>query len=200
MNLTFVETNAGVRFRVPFCAYQAGHPAVDQCLDNRVYVGKVERTMAAKRRVRRLALMLIALTMCAVLGSGTAGAAELSDYRWTNRPLLVFAPTSSDPRLVETLTRIEASRCDFVARDMVIGLVVTEGTSTLDGHVLSTDESQRLAHQYAIGENAFSVLLIGKDGGEKLRVNQVPDLQAVYAVVDGMPMRSREAVTDPSHC
>ncbi len=83
---------------------------------------------------------------------------------------------------------------------MVIGLVVTEGTSTLDGHALSADESQRLANQYAIGEDAFSVLLIGKDGGEKLRVNQVPDLQAVYAVVDGMPMRSREVATDPSHC
>lgn len=156
--------------------------------------------MVEKLSVRRLALMLSALTVCAVLGSGPAVAAELSDYRWNSRPLLVFAPTGSDPRLVETLSRIEASRCDLVSRDMVIGLVVAEGTSTLDGHALSTDESQRLANQYAIGEDAFSVLLIGKDGGQKLRVNQVPDLQAVYAVIDGMPMRSREMAVDPSRC
>lgn len=144
--------------------------------------------------------MLVVLLASAALGSATAVAAELSDYLWEHRPLLVFAPTDSDPRLVETLSRIEASRCDFVDRDMVIGLVVTEGTSTLDGQVINADESQRLANQYAISENAFSVLLIGKDGGEKLRVNEVPDLRTIYAVVDGMPMRSGEMSANPSGC
>jgi len=156
--------------------------------------------MAEKRSVRRFALMLIVLVASTALGSATAVAAELSDYRWERRPLLLFAPTDSDPRVVETLGRIEASRCDFVSRDMVVGLVLTEGNSTLDGQVINADESQRLVNQYAIGENAFSVLLIGKDGGEKLRVTEVPDLQAIYAVIDGMPMRSREMGADPSRC
>ena len=163
--------------------------------------GSVEsERMAEKRSVRRFALMLIVLVASTALGSGTAVAAELSDYRWERRPLLVFAPTTSDPRLVETLSRIEASRCDFVGRDMVIGLVVAEGNSTLDGHAIDVDASQQLVNQYAIGENAFSVILIGKDGGEKLRVNEVPDLQQIYAVIDGMPMRSREMGADPDRC
>lgn len=156
--------------------------------------------MVKNRNGRRLALVLMVLAASNALGSATALADELSDYRWERRPLLVFAPTDSDPRLVETLGRIEASRCDFVGRDMVLGLVVTEGTSTLDGRAISPDESRRLLSQYAIGENAFSVLLIGKDGGEKLRVDEVPDLQVVYAVIDGMPMRSREMGTNPSRC
>lgn len=42
--------------------------------------------------------------------------------------------------------------------------------------------------------------LIGKDGGENLRINDVPDLQTVYAVIDGMPMRGREMSTDPGRC
>lgn len=158
------------------------------------------RSMAARRSVRRLALMLIVLVVSTALGSATAVAAELSDYRWERRPLLVFAPTGSDPRLVETLSRIEASRCDFVSRDMVIGLVVSEGNSTLDGQAITVEESQQLMSQYAIGENAFSVILIGKDGGEKLRRNEVPDLDEIYAVIDGMPMRSREMAADPGRC
>lgn len=148
------------------------------------------------------ALMLIALVTSTAFGLGSANAvaAELSDYFWEHRPLLLFSPTDTDPRLVETLSQIEASRCDFLDRDMVIGVVVTEGKSTLDGQVLNADESQGLAKQYAIDENSFSALLIGKDGGEKLRVNEVPDLQAIYAVIDGMPMRSREMSTNPSPC
>ncbi|MGK2866545.1 MAG: DUF4174 domain-containing protein [Mycobacterium sp.] len=162
--------------------------------------GNVDNPMVNKRSVRRSAFVLIALVMSTALGSATAAADALEDYRWESRPLLLFAPTGSDPRLVETLSRIEASRCDFAGRDMVLGQLVTEGTSTLDGRVISADESRRLANQYAIGDKAFSVLLIGKDGGEKLRVNAVPDLQAIYALIDGMPMRSREATADPSQC
>ncbi|MEI6254398.1 MAG: DUF4174 domain-containing protein [Mycobacteriaceae bacterium] len=44
------------------------------------------------------------------------------------------------------------------------------------------------------------MVLIGKDGGEKLRANDVPDLQAIYAVIDGMPMRGREMSANPGRC
>ncbi|MBJ7340508.1 DUF4174 domain-containing protein [Mycolicibacterium sp.] len=156
--------------------------------------------MVEKRGVRRLALILIVFTLSSALGSVTAMAAELSDYRWQRRPLLVFAPTVNDPRVVETLSRIEASRCDFVTRDMVLGLVMSQGNSTLDGQAISSEQSRRLLRQYGIDEGAFSVVLIGKDGGEKLRVDEVPDLPAIYAVIDGMPMRSHEIDDDRSQC
>ncbi|MDY6998693.1 MAG: DUF4174 domain-containing protein [Actinomycetota bacterium] len=155
--------------------------------------------MVAQRAAVWSALITV-LAVSAGFGSATAGAAELSDYRWERRPLLVFAPADSDPRVVEMLSRIEASRCEFVDRDMVTGLLVTAGTSTLDGHVVGAEESARLRDRYAVGESDFTVLLIGKDGGEKLRVNQVPDLGLVYSVIDGMPMRGREMAADPSRC
>ena len=156
--------------------------------------------METKRGVHGLALALVVLVVSTVLGSATATATELSGYRWESRPLLVFAPTASDPRLVETLKRIDATRCDFTGRDMVLGVVVAEGDSMLDGQPVDADESRRLKDQFAIGDDAFSVVLIGKDGGEKWRVDEVPDLRTIYAVVDGMPMRSREMGTDPSSC
>ncbi len=140
------------------------------------------------------------VTGATALGPAQAMAAELSDYRWEHRPLLLFAPTDSDPRLVETMRRIEASRCDFVDRDIVLGRIVTEGTSTLDGHVVDPTQAQRLVSEFGIGADSFSVVLIGKDGGEKLRVAGIPDLQAIYAVIDGMPMRARETSANPSRC
>jgi len=83
---------------------------------------------------------------------------------------------------------------------MVLGRIVTEGTSTLDGHVVDTSQAQRLVSEFGIGPDSFSVVLIGKDGGEKLRVANVPDLQAIYAVIDGMPMRARETSANASRC
>ncbi|MCV7056621.1 DUF4174 domain-containing protein [Mycolicibacterium gilvum] len=156
--------------------------------------------MTTIRGVRRLALTLVVLIVGAGVGSATASATGLDDHLWEHRPLLMFAPGETDPRLVETLRRIESSRCDFVSRDMVAGVVVREGDSTLDGQLLSAEESQQLAQRYAVEDTAFAVILIGKDGGEKLRVDEIPDLQTFYDLIDGMPMRSREMSADPGRC
>lgn len=156
--------------------------------------------MAVRRGAMRWTLLLAALVASAGLGSGTAVAAELGDYRWERRPVLLFAPTNSDPRLVETLSRIDADRCDVLDRDMVVGVVVGGGTSTLDGQVIDTQQAQQLMGRYGVGDTDFTVVLIGKDGGEKWRVNDVPSLRTVFAVIDGMPMRNREMAADPGRC
>jgi hypothetical protein len=142
--------------------------------------------------LRNTFTVIVLVISAAALGPAQAMAAELSDYLWQRRPLLLFAPSESDPRLVETMRRIEASRCDFMDRDIVLGRIVTEGTSTLDGHVVDTEQVRQLVSEFGIGSDSFTVVLIGKDGSEKLRVANVPDLQAIYAVIDGMPMRARE--------
>ena len=154
----------------------------------------------AWRHTVRIAFAVIILAAGATLMSAAAAATELGEYLWQRRPLLLFAPTQSDPRLVETVRRIEASRCDFTDRDMVLGLIVTEGSSTLDGQVLDTNQARKLLSTFRIGVNTFSAVLIGKDGGEKLRVNDVPDLAAIYAVIDGMPMRGSEMNAKPDKC
>ncbi|MCB0925651.1 MAG: DUF4174 domain-containing protein [Mycobacterium sp.] len=146
------------------------------------------------------ALAVIILAAGAALVPAAAAAAELDDYLWQRRPLLLFAPAKGDPRLVDTVRQIEASRCEFLDRDMVLGLIVAEGTSTLDGHVVDASQAQTLLSEFGIGANAFSAVLIGKDGGEKLRINEVPDVPAIYAVIDGMPMRNAEMRADPGRC
>lgn len=158
------------------------------------------RILFSRHVIRGALIVVFLVTSAAALGPAPAMAAELSDYLWERRPLLLFAPTDSDPRLVETMRRIEASRCDFAARDMVLGRILTDGTSTLDGRVLDTKQAQRLMSKFGISTDSFIVVLIGKDGGEKLRVADVPDLQTIYAVIDGMPMRARETSANPSRC
>jgi hypothetical protein len=145
-------------------------------------------------------LVVSAVFGSAVLGPATAGATGLDDYRWERRPFLVFAPTAEEPQLVETLRRIEASRCEFAAREMVLGVVVAEGTSTLDGRPVSADDARGLASRFGIDLNAVTALLIGKDGGVKRRVSGIPDMPAIYSLIDGMPMRGQEMTASPGRC
>ena len=160
----------------------------------------MDRNLLSQQFVRNTLTVICLVTSAAALGPAQAMAAGLGDYLWERRPLLLFAPAERDPRLVETMDRIEDSRCDFADRDMVLGRIVTEGTSTLDGHVVDNDQARWLVSEFGIGTDSFSVVLLGKDGGEKLRVADVPDLQAICVVIDGMPMRARETSANPSRC
>jgi len=41
-------------------------------------------------------------------------------------------------------------------------------------------------------QGAFTVVLIGKDGGEKLRREEGANLGEIFGLIDTMPMRRRE--------
>lgn len=156
--------------------------------------------MVRRRNVVRSVFVAALVTISAVLGSATAWAGGLGDYLWERRPLVVFAPSGNDPRLTETLRNIDDAQCAFAERDMVLAVVVADGSSTLGGAAMAPDQSERLRQQYGVAPDAFAVVLVGKDGGEKWRADNVPDLKVVFSVIDGMPMRSREMNSDAGGC
>lgn len=52
----------------------------------------------------------------------------------------------------------------------------------------------------ALPESEFEMLLIGKDGGIKSRATTADDLDSFIELIDGMPMRQREAANSGSNC
>ena len=49
-----------------------------------------------------------------------------------------------------------------------------------------------LRSHYRVGAGQFTVILVGKDGGEKYRAERVVDPDELFALIDMMPMRRRE--------
>ena len=118
-----------------------------------------------------------ALPALLVLASALpAGAEPLSDYLWAKRPIVIFAPDQADPRLVEQLDRLEAARPMLEERDNVV-IVDTERTSALRDRFEPAP---------------FAVILVGKDGTEKLRREQPVAVEELTELIDSMPMRRRE--------
>ena len=68
-----------------------------------------------------------------------------------------------------------------------------EGESRVAGKLIPPATTQALRERYRIQENESTLILIGKDGGEKRRqVGSAIDLKALYPLIDGMPMRRQE--------
>lgn len=113
-----------------------------------------------------------------------ASANPLSQYLWSNRPLLIFAAGEGDPALRHMRRALAQRRRDVADRDMVIVEILAEGPDSAD--------AETLRRRFDVAEEDFRVVLVGKDGGEKLRTGTPPALDEVFALIDGMPMRRRE--------
>jgi hypothetical protein len=117
---------------------------------------------------------------------------DLSSYTWKNRLLFIFAPSSNDPNYESLREEIQTRKLDVADRDMLVFKVFETGESRFDDAPLSKDSTEFLRQKFSIKPGQFAILLIGKDGGEKLRRESKVDLAEIFSVIDAMPMRQQE--------
>ncbi len=115
----------------------------------------------------------------------------LDHLRWQNRVIVVMAASGDDPALVEQERRLRAATSDLAERDIVL-ITATKNAVTINGSVSDTPSADTLRQAYAEGTSGFQVVLIGKDGGVKLRAAAPVAADDFFALIDSMPMRRRE--------
>ena len=142
-----------------------------------------------------LAIMIV-LALCIT----NTVASELSDIKWQKRPLLIFAPDKEDQRLHQIRDNLRGKRCELEDRDIMIAVITQNGASKLGDSPLTSEYVKQIRRRYAIAGDQFAVVLIGKDGGEKYRSYNLPDLDEVFVLIDGMPMRQSEMARNAPAC
>ena len=117
---------------------------------------------------------------------------DLSQFRWKNRLLLIFSPQSSDSSFKHLQSEISTQNVEILDRDMVVFNIVEVGPSFMNTIRIDSDMAEDLRNQFNAPPGLFTVILVGKDGGIKLRQNGPVDLKEIFALIDAMPMRQEE--------
>ena len=128
------------------------------------------------------------------LGQGHGALAQgfdLDGLRWERRPLLVFAPSAEAPLAVALRAALGRADLGLFDRDMIVIEVYGDDSAQADGASLPSGTSAHLRQCFDVAATEELVVLVGKDGGEKLRTAS-PDLDAIFSLIDTMPMRRRE--------
>ena len=112
------------------------------------------------------------LLILSVVHMGVAHA-QFSD----NRQLLIFGFGEAANLVSQQVAWLQKDSVGIQERDIAIQVV---------------KKNSPLLKKYSIQENNFTVILIGKDGGEKHRTNALLSPQALFALIDVMPMRKAE--------
>jgi len=158
----------------------------------------VSYPVISKHRSSKLSGILLFIAM--LLPGAPSYAIQLTDLLWKNRVLLLFAQDHQDQHLQQTQYRLQQNNCDIKDRDIVIGIITNQGPDTLNNQSISRKYAANLRKQFNILNEQFVVILLGKDGSEKFRVLHLPDMNEIFAIIDGMPMRQDEMQASVTDC
>jgi hypothetical protein len=120
----------------------------------------------------------------------------LEKFTWEHRLLLAFAPSNDDELLKRQRQLLAGRNSGIKERHMRIIDVSSAGPVKVDGHVDQDLETSQLRKGYNVPSDRFSVILIGKDGGEKGRWIEPVRPDKIFDMIDAMPMRQDEMQTD----
>lgn len=105
---------------------------------------------------------------------------DLDTFKWSARPLVVFADSDNDPAFRRQLELLAARAGELEERDVVI--------------ITDTDPAARSAVRTKLRPRGFQLTLIGKDGGIKLRKPFPWDVRELSRQIDKMPIRQQELI------
>lgn len=116
----------------------------------------------------------------------------MEQYLWKKRVLVVLSPSADDPRLAQQRTIIAQNQAGFEERDLVVWEIVqNESVRVDDEHMAHLGTPPFYAH-FETSPAEFQVILLGKDGEEKLRSDAPVLTEQLFSLIDAMPMRQRE--------
>jgi len=107
-----------------------------------------------------------------------ADMADLSEFHWKKRPVLVFADSPDDPAYISQMELLMAQQEDLLERDVIV--------------LTDTDPAARSAMRLKMRPRGFMLVLVGKDGGIKLRKPRPWDVREITRSIDKMTIRQRE--------
>jgi hypothetical protein len=116
------------------------------------------------------------------------------------RPVLVFAPSTTH-KFIQQMRILAQGGVPMYDRNVItVPLplhednkpwgVVFNGNYDIGRMPLTEQTAAR--RRFHVRPNDFTVILIGKDGGEKLRAHQPISLDTLRSTIDAMPMRQEE--------
>ena len=117
---------------------------------------------------------------------------DLAQFQWKNRLLFLFAEDANNPFFKNLQSQIRAQKAEVDDRDLIVFEVPAQGPARMNTSPLNKKEADSIRNHFAVPSNAFNLILVGKDGGIKLKRSDPVDLREVFGLIDSMPMRQRE--------
>lgn len=118
---------------------------------------------------------------------------NLDDFQWKNRLLIIYSADQKSTQLQEQLDAIAQIKKRYKERDLKVIILRNEKVEIWNSNENHDFQFNQIIKELNIDEDKlYQNLLIGKDGGGKLRSNSPISNEKLFDTIDAMPMRQRE--------
>ena len=140
----------------------------------------------------RLSIITSILTLSIMSTPARAAADVFDSHVWSHRLIVVFSATADDSRRLRLDQTISAAEAEIAERDLRIIRVSPDAPVTIDNTRVANAAAAEIYRSFDVDPEHFSVILIGKDGGVKMKTDSLPGLSEIFDLIDSMPMRQLE--------
>ncbi|MGB7394396.1 MAG: DUF4174 domain-containing protein [Pricia sp.] len=118
-------------------------------------------------------------------------AQSLGDFQWKNRILLLVDAKPDSEALQSQLSEFTSNRNGLKERSLIIFRVTPDAVYAADESP-SEMEAKDIYDRYDLALDFSGTILIGKDGGSKMKKPFEVSAKTVFDLIDSMPMRRAE--------
>ena len=137
-------------------------------------------------------VVLTAVLACALFGGQEALSMDLNQFQWKNRLLFIFAPEEGDSIFQALQSEILTLPDGISERDLVVFKILETGPSYMETTRIDPQTAAAIRTKFAAPLGQFTCILVGKDGGTKLKRHSPVKIKEVFDLIDAMPMRREE--------
>ncbi|MEA1785364.1 DUF4174 domain-containing protein [Arenibacter sp. GZD96] len=119
-------------------------------------------------------------------------AQELSQHVWKDRVLIVFSTNVTNPNFLHQISVLQHDIQGMNERKLVVYQCMPKQYKMGLQNKSTWRNGAQWYQRYKKEKSDFEIVLIGLDGGVKLRKTQWVSLETLFTLIDGMPMRQAE--------
>lgn len=133
-----------------------------------------------------LSLLFMFHLLTAVFGQ------NLSEHTWENRLVLVLANNETNTTYQAQLEELRSMPVAMKERKLLVYQITPNAYQKGMGNIEKWIMGDVLYKTYKATNSNFEIILLGLDGGIKLRETELVSTKTLFALIDSMPMRSNE--------
>ncbi|MGB3775086.1 MAG: DUF4174 domain-containing protein [Leeuwenhoekiella sp.] len=117
---------------------------------------------------------------------------DFSKYKWRNRILLFSATSLKDDTFTQQYKLFLDNQKKLDDRNLILFTLIKGRIYDKELNAVSNYDISALRKKYDLPPSFNGLVLIGKDGGTKLKKNYNIDPRLIFESIDQMPMRQKE--------
>jgi len=119
-------------------------------------------------------------------------AQDLSSHQWKDRLVIIQSNDSSNSLFKSQIEELKTHQEGLKNRRVVVYQSIPKKYKKGLGDDVKWEESGGIFKTLMESDSEFEIILIGLDGGIKLRKNELIKYEELFGVIDQMPMRKSE--------